>query len=327
MKRQTRILARKVLNSFVTFLLVMVISFILFRMMPGDPVNMVVPNDPRIPGEYKEQLIEEFGLNKSMPEQFIAYVKSVLTLDFGNSFEYRTTPAMEYVVDYLRWTLVLVGLSSLLMIVFGMLIGMYAAWKRGGLFDTGSFGFSLFFYAMPTFWFAMMLIVMFAVSFPVFPAFGALDLGESFEWSFPRILDMLNHLILPTTCLTLVSVAGFSVIMRGALTDALTEDFIITAKAKGLSDQKILRKHALPNAMLPMVALIAIHVGFIVAGAYQTELVFDYPGIGWASIHAVYNQDWPVLQASFFIVAVCVILANLVADILLVYLDPRVKME
>ena len=326
MKRQSRILARKMLNAFVTFMLVMVISFILFRMMPGDPVSMVVPNDPRIPGEYKEQLIEEFGLNKPLSEQFIAYMKSVFTLDFGYSFQHRTTLAMDYVIGYLQWTLLLVGFSSLLMIVFGMLIGMYAAWKRGSLFDTGSFGFSLFFYAMPTFWFAMMLIVMFAVSFPIFPAFGALEQGESFEWSITRIVDMLHHLVLPTLCLTLVSIAGFSVIMRGALTDALTEDYITTAKAKGLSDQKILRNHALPNAMLPMVALIAIHVGFIVAGAYQTEYVFNYPGIGWATIDAVYKQDWPVLQAAFLIVAVCVILANLVADVLLVYLDPRVKM-
>lgn len=326
MKRGTRAVLRKILNSLVTLMLVIVVNFFLFRMMPADPVNIIVPNDPRIPAEFKEQLIEDYGLNDTMPEQFITYVKCVFTLDFGNSFVYRNTPAMEHVTDYLVWTLVLVGTASLFMIVFGMLLGVYAAWKRGSLFDTGSLAFSLFFYAMPTFWLAMMLVVVFAKVIPVFPTDGALSYGESFEFTLDSFLDLLHHLALPAITLTLVSVGAFAIIMRGALIDVMTEEYLTTATAKGLSDSQVLRRHALPNAMLPMVALIAMDIAFIVGGAFQTEYVFNYPGIGWATIEAVNMQDWPVLQAAFFIIAVAVIVANLIADIVLVYMDPRVKL-
>jgi peptide/nickel transport system permease protein len=219
-----------------------------------------------------------------------------------------------------------VGVSSILMIVLGMLIGIYAAWKRGTSFDTGSLAFSLFFYAMPTFWLAMMLVTIFAKELSFFPADGALSYGETFEFSLSSIADLLYHLVLPVVTLTLVSIASFSIIMRGALIDVMTEEYVVTAKAKGLSDSQVLKSHALPNAMLPMVALIAMSIAFIVGGAFQTEYVFNYPGIGWLTIEAVTKYDWPILQAAFFIIAIAVISANLVADILLVYLDPRVKL-
>ena len=139
-------------------------------------------------------------------------------------------------------------------------------------------------------------------------------------------MDMLYHLILPATTLTLVSVGAFAIIMRGSLIDVMTEEYITTAKAKGLPDSQVLRHHAVPNAMLPMVALIAIDIAYIVGGAFQVEYVFSYPGIGWATIEAVYDKDYPVLQAAFFLIAVAVIIANLIAEVLLIYIDPRVKL-
>ncbi|UCE91066.1 MAG: ABC transporter permease [Methanobacteriota archaeon] len=326
MKRGTRVLARKVLNSFITLLLVIVINFMLFRMMPGDPVNFMVPQDPRIPHEYKLELIEEYGLRDPLHEQFITYIFDVFTLDFGDSFIQRQTPAMDYVLEYLKWTLILTGTSSILMIVIGMFMGIYAAWKRGSMFDTGSMAFSLFFYAMPTFWLAMMFILLFAIMWPVFPTDSALAYGTTLEFNLDSILDMLYHLVLPAVTLTLVSIGAFALIMRGSLIDVMTEEYITTAKAKGLTDSDVLRHHAVPNAMLPMIALIAIDIAYIVGGAFQVEYVFNYPGIGWATILAVYDNDWPVLQAAFFIIAVAVIIANLLADLLLVYMDPRVKL-
>ncbi len=326
MQKGTRILMRKALNSLITLMLVIVINFILFRMMPGDPVNFMVPNDPKIPEEYKLELIEEYGLNDPLPEQFLTYLKNVATLDFGDSFIYRNTPAMDHVVEYLKWTLVLTGISSLLMIVIGMVMGIYAAWKRGSLFDTGSLAFSLFFYAMPTFWLGMMLIVFLCKIVPVFPPDSAMSYGETFSYDLGSILDVANHLVLPVMTLTLVSVGAFAIIMRGSLIDVMTEEYITTARAKGLTDSRVLRHHAVPNAMLPMVALIAIDVAYIVGGAFQVEYVFNYPGIGWATIEAVENNDYPVLQAAFFLIAVAVIVANLVAEVILVYIDPRVKL-
>lgn len=326
MKRGTRVLIRKTLNAIVTLFLVIIINFVLFRMMPGDPVNFMVPNDPKIPEEYKLQLIEEYGLHDPWPEQFLTYLKNVVTLDFGYSFIYRNTLAMDHVIEYLKWTLLLTGLSSVLMIVIGMLMGVYAAWKRGGLFDTGSLAFSLFFYAMPTFWLGMMLIVLLSKMVPVFPPDSAMTYGETFTFDLASILDVLDHLVLPMATLTLVSVGAFAIIMRGSLIDVMTEEYILTARAKGLTDGQILNRHAVPNAMLPMVALIAIDIAFIVGGAFQVEYVFNYPGIGWATIEAVENNDYPVLQAAFFLIAVAVIVANLIAEVVLVYIDPRVKL-
>ena len=326
MKRSTKLVARKVLNSLITVMLVVMLNFVLFRLMPGNPINTMVPNDPKIPQEYKEQLIEKYGLLDPLPEQFVKYLKSVFTLDFGDSFIYRNTPATDLILNNLRWTLLLTGTSSVLMIAIGMSMGVLSAWKRGSWFDTGSLAFSLFFYAMPTFWFAMMLIVLFSIELPWFPSGGALTTGMDFSYSLDSIVDMLRHLFLPMISLTVGSIAAFSIIMRGSLVDVMTEEYITTARAKGLTEAQVLRHHAVPNAMLPMVALIAIDMAFVVGGAFQTEVVFNYPGIGWATVEATYQLDFPVLQAAFFLIAVVVIFANFAADVLMVYMDPRVKL-
>jgi peptide/nickel transport system permease protein len=326
MKNFRRIVLRKVLNSLITIFLVIVINFALFRMMPGDPLKFMVPSNPKFPTEYLEGLVEDYGLNDPMYEQFITYIKSVVTLDFGLSFYYKNTLAMDHVLDYMTWTLVLVGTSSIFMILIGMLIGIVAAWKRGGSFDTGSLAFSLFFYAMPTFWLAMMMIVLFSTAWPLFPSQRALEYGETFHFTIASFIDLLDHLVLPAATLTLVNLAAFSLLMRGSLSDVMTEDYINTARAKGLSEVAVLKDHAVPNAMLPMVALIAITIAYIVGGAFQVEYVFQYPGVGWATIDAVMREDWPVLQAAFFLIAIAVVIANLLADVAMIYLDPRVEL-
>ena len=325
-KSARRIIGRKVLNSLITLLLVLMLNFFLFRVMPGDPIKMVIPNDPKIPNEYIEKLIDDFALDDPWHVQFVTYMKNAFMLNFGNSFAESGVPAMDIVIDKLKWTLILTGTSSIFMIVIGMTVGIIAAWRRGGTFDTGSLAFSLFFYAMPTFWFAMMLIVIFAIELDWFPADSALEYGQTLEFSWECFKDVLYHLFLPAVSLTIGSIAAFSLIMRSSLVDVMTEEYITTARAKGLTEPKVLKDHAVPNAMLPMVALIAIDIAFIVGGAFQTEVVFNYPGIGWETVEATESKNYPVLQAAFFLIAVAVIAANLIADVLMVYLDPRVKM-
>lgn len=326
-RTSTKIIIRKAANSLVTLFLVIIVNFVLFRMMPGNPVNVMVPSDPRIPSEYKQKIIDQYGLNDPMPVQFVRYIGDALTFDFGNSFSSINTPAMSLVLDNLRWTLVLVGTSSVLIIVIGMTIGILSAWKRGSFLDTGSMTFSLFFYAMPTFWFAMMLVVFFSTEWKVFPSDSALEYGTRFTFTLHSIGDLLKHLVLPVVSLTIGTIAEFVLIMRSSLIDVMTEDYIVTARAKGLTEMRVLRDHAVPNAMLPMVALIAITLAFVVGGVFQTEYVFNYPGIGWLTIEATYSLDYPVLQAAFFLIAVVVIFANFVADILMIYLDPRVRLS
>ena len=326
MRNFRRIILRRSISLFVTFLLVICINFILFRMMPGDPLQFMVPADPKIPDDYKEMLIERYGLDDPLSEQFITYIIGVFTLDFGESFEHKM-PAMDYILEYIPWTLLLVGIASFFMIVIGMLIGIIAAWKRGGLFDSGSLAFSLFFYAMPTFWLAMIMVMLFSVTWEIFPASRALEIGEEFEFTLESIMDLLSRLVLPVTCLVLVYIATFSLMMRGALSDVMTEDYITTARAKGLTEKGVLKDHAVPNAMLPMLILIALTIAYIVGGAFMVEFVFDYPGVGWATIEAVYEEDWPVLQAAFFLIAVAVLVANFVSDVVMLYLDPRVELS
>jgi peptide/nickel transport system permease protein len=320
------ILARKIFNSIVTIFLVLILNFLLFRVMPGNPLQFIVPQNPEIPEEYKEKIIDKYGLDEPLYIQFFTYMSKTLQFDFGDSFIYTGTSAMDYVMSKLVWTLILTGTSSIFMIVIGMAIGIVSAWKRGSAFDTGSLAFSLFFYAMPTFWFGMMLIVVFSTELNWFPSDSALSYGEKLQWSWDTFVDLMRHLILPAASLTIGSIAAFSIIMRGSLIDVMTEEYITTARAKGLSEGRVLKDHAVPNAMLPMVALIAIDLAFVVGGAFQTEVVFNYPGIGYSTIEATLKQDYPILQAAFFVIAVVVVAANLVADLLMVYLDPRVKL-
>ena len=325
MKAMTRMIVRKALNSVITLFLVIILNFALFRLMPGNPVNAIVPPDPRIPAEYKQHLIEEYGLDDPLYVQFFTYIKDTLLFRFGDSFADPGTSAMSIVLENLRWTLILAGTSSILMIVIGMAIGMAAAWKRGSLFDSGSLAFTLFFYAMPTFWFSMMLIAIFATGLDWFPDSGALRFGTRPEWTWTSFVDLIRHLILPAASLTIGAIGEFAIIMRGSLMDVMTEDYITTARAKGLSERDVMRHHAVPNAMLPMVALIAMTLAFVVGGVFQTEIVFSYPGVGYLTIVATYELNYPILQAAFFLIAVTMIVANFVADLLLVMMDPRVS--
>jgi len=327
MARSVRaIIARRLLNAVITILLVLILNFMMFRVMPGNPIKILLPQDPNISQQYIDQQIHKYGLDQPWYVQFFTYMINTLTLQFGDSFHYKQ-PVMDVIWDQLTWTLILVGVSSIFMIVIGMLIGIIAAWKHGGPFDTGSLAFSLFFYAMPTFWFGMMLILIFSLQLGWFPESGQLPIGEKlspFDWD--KFVALLDHLVLPAASLTIGSIAAFSLIMRGSLIDVMTEEYITTARAKGLTESRVLKDHAVPNAMLPMVTLIAMDIAFVVGGAFQTEIVFNYKGIGWATVDATYNKDYPYLQAAFLLIAVAVIFANLIADLTLMYLDPRVKM-
>ncbi len=327
MRSLRAVLFRKVINAVITVFIVLALNFLLFHVMPGNPIRMMIPQKPNIDASYIDLMMKKFGLDQPLYIQFFVYLKNVFTLEFGDSFRTQS-PVKDLVLNDLTWTLILVGTSTLFMILIGMTLGIIAAWKRGGWFDTGSLAFSLFFYAMPTFWFSMILILIFALQLRWFPPSGELPIGMSLtSIRLSTISQLLYHLFLPAISLTIGSIAAFSVVMRSSLVDIMTEDYITTARAKGMSEYKMLKNHALPNAMLPMVTLIAMDLAFIVGGAFQTEYVFDYEGIGYATIIATEQSDYPYLQAAFLIIAVVVIFANLIADLMLAYLDPRVKIK
>ncbi len=316
-------LMKKLFQSMVTIFLVLIINFFLFRVMPGNPLAMIVRN-PNASEEAIEKIKVLFGVDQPMYVQLWLYFKQLAQGDLGMSFMTKE-PVIQVIGEKLVPTLLLVGLSTIVAIIAGMFIGIVAASKRGKKIDIISLTFSLITYAMPTFWLGIMLVVFFSVTLNLFPTSGMSTAGAVFANSFEKALDVSKHLFLPTLTLALVLIGQFVLIMRNSLLEVLTEDYITTAKAKGFSEKLIIRRHALPNAMLPMVTIIAINIGFMIAGAIQIETVFSWPGLGRLMYEALNNRDYPLLQGIFLIVSVCVVLANLCADIIYGYLDPRIN--
>ena len=321
------------MNVALTILGIMILNFLLVHLMPGDPTAQLVPRDPKFDASLRWQLVDKFHLNDSVPTQLVTYLINTVTGDWGTSYITRR-PVFDIIMADMRWTLLLVGISTVLTILLGIGIGAYSAYRRGGPFDIAATSITLFFYGMPLFWLAIVLQVLFTTHplamhwWPQLPAGGYFDTdryGNQLRFTLPIIISIGRYLILPSLTLAIGTVAGISLIMRGSLIDAMTEDYILTARAKGLSDYQVLRHHALPNGMPPMIALIAMNIAFVIGGAYQVEVVFNYPGIGLETMNAIWNLDFPILQFIVVIGGVAVVLANFMGDMLLLYVDPRIK--
>ena len=318
-------LAKRIFNACLAILLIMLVNFLLFRIMPGDPARMATP---RLPGDAAEAIyernVELYGLNESLWVQLYRYFVQTLMLDWGESYKHEL-PVTEVVGTSILWTLLLLGISSVLTFAAGIALGKIAARRRGKTTDIAITGFGLFFYGMPIFWFAIVLMVVFAVWVEWFPVSGYMDPGMMPELSVEAVTNILWHATLPIATLTIGAIAGIILIQRNSLIDVLTEEYIVTAYAKGLSEKQVMKKHATPNARLPVVTTIAMDLAFILGGAFQVEYVFTYKGIGWVTIEAINNFDYPILQFIVLIGGVAVVVANLLADLVLVVLDPRVK--
>ncbi len=222
-------------------------------------------------------------------------------------------------------TVLLIGAGQILAILIGVVFGMFAAWKARTSIDYGALIISLVAWSLPTFWLG--IILLFWGSNNGLPIGGMQTPGMSSQPFFMRAGDVLRHMFLPTLTYTIVYMGEYMLIMRSSLLDVLSEDYILTAKAKGLNAFQVLKDHALKNAMLPLVTIIAINLGFTMAGAVQIETVFSWPGLGGAIYEAVNRRDFPVLQGAFLLIAIAVILSNLIAELTYAYLDPRVQAE
>jgi peptide/nickel transport system permease protein len=321
-----RYLASKLLQAFFTLVFVLVFNFFLFRVMPGDPAVMLLRNR-LVPQEAIERLTADFGLNQPIPQQFVNYVGDTVRGNFGISYTFRR-PVRDVIAGRVWWTVLLAGVSTILSTVIGLLIGIYGAWRRGSAFDVGSLGFSLVFYSMPEFWLGILLLIAFAAGAGIFPAIfptGGVETPGAGFTGLARANDIFNHMFLPTVTLTLAFLGEYALIMRSSLLDVMGEDYITTARAKGLREGLVLRRHAVPNALLPTVTLVALNLGFVVSGAITIETVFSWPGLGLLSFEALRAPDYPLLQALFLIFSAAVIVANLIAEIIYGYLDPRVR--
>lgn len=315
-------LLRKLAQAIFTIVAIVLLLFILFRMMPGSPDRVV--KNPHLTPQMQEQLREKYGLDKSLPEQLAAYIEALATGDLGYSILYQGKPVTEVIAEAAGPTILLVGLGELVAIVGGLALGSVSGWRRGGLVDRLGNGVSLVFYSMPYFVIGMPLIIIFAAGLGWFPTSGMTTPGGD-KTTLETILDVAWHLVLPLTAVSLGLIGQYSILMRSAIIETRAEDYVTTARAKGLADRRILRQHAFPNALLPMVTLIAINLGYVIAGAITAEFVFSWPGLGTLTEQALNRRDYPLLQGIFLVVSVSVVMGNLVADLVYGALDPRVR--
>jgi peptide/nickel transport system permease protein len=317
----------KVLQAVLTLAFVLVFNFFLFRVMPGDPATLLLRGTGALSQEAIEAVNRDLGLDQPLPAQFVNYVGDTLTLDFGRSLA-SGDPVADVVGDRIWPTIVLVGTSTIASAVLGLIIGIYAAWRRGSAFDLGATGGTLVAYSMPEFWFGILVLMAFAAGVGPFPAIfptGGYETAGAGLTGIDRLVDILNHLALPFITLTVAYLGEYALIMRSSVMDVMGEDFVQTARAKGLREKQVLWGHTVPNALLPTITLTFLSLGFIFSGTITIEYVFSYPGLGGLTVDAIDNKDFPVLQAVFLLFSASVIVANLLADLLYAYLDPRVK--
>ncbi len=312
----------KVLGSLASLAFVVVLNFFLFRVLPGDPARTLGRGRLN-----SEEAIAEFnrtyGLDQPLPQQFLTYLGNLLHGDMGLAISTRA-PVAELIVDRMWPTLLLVGTSTILATVLGVWLGVNQGWKRGSLFDKSTTWSSLVLYSMPEWWLGMVLIAVLASGVGPLPDLFPTG-GLHSDSSNPEVLDTIWHLTLPVITLTLAYLADYSLIMRSSLLDELGEDYLTTARAKGLRDLQVRNRHAARNALLPTTTLIALNLGFVVAGAITVETVFSIPGLGLLAVEGLRGPDLWLLQGTFLVASAGVILANLVANLLYGLLDPRVR--
>jgi peptide/nickel transport system permease protein len=301
---------------------VLVLNFFLFRILPGDP-ERILTRLSRVSPSVIEDVRNELGLDRPLATQFVDYVGDTFQGELGVSYRY-SQPVTEVIGEAIWPTILLLGVATVGATVIGIALGTFGAWRRGKTADTTTLGFSLVTYAMPEFWLGMLLLLLFSVTLGIFPTSFMSTPGQTGASWLSQALDTGEHLFLPALTLILALLGEYALIMRSSVIEVMNEDYVTTARAKGLREAMVLRKHVVPNALLPVVTLAALNLGFIVSGAITVEAVFSWPGLGLLTYDAINANDYPLLQGLFLLFSAAVIFANLAADMLLGVLDPRV---
>jgi len=351
-----KFIMKRIVYSFILILAVICVNFIIFMRMPGDPTDFLMAawskESPEARKAHEQALRDLWGLNDPIEVQLVKYIRNLLSFNFGIEIAGRR-PISEVLAQKIPYTVLLLGLSTVVSMIIGIFWGIAVIKKRGGLFDTFSVITALITNSLPTFWIGLVLLWIFvstlnwlpgARAFPVewaLPNVGwprpvlmnalydknsvVYYISLNFEEALELISGYVRHLILPLTTLTIFSFGGWLLLTRATMLETITEDYIITARAKGLKENTILYKHALKNASLPIITSAALSFGFILSGAIITETVFSYPGLGGWIWTAINIRDYTVLMAIFYLISLCVIIANIIADILYGIIDPRIK--
>ena len=306
-----------------TIFVAITINFLLFRALPGNAVADLA-RAPHASPQLREALTHEFGLDQPMWKQYVIYLHQlVFHANLGISFA-DSQPVMGELADKLKNTIPMVFVGTFIAIVIGIVTGFLSAWRRSGVVDQISTNTAIVFYALPTQFIGMMLIFLFATVLPTAGMRNEVNNFFSHGSTWSSIKDIGAHMVLPAVTLALTLFGEYTLVVRSSMLETLGEDYVLTARAKGLPQRRIVVSHALRNAMLPIATLVALSLGFIVAGAILVEIIFSWPGIGQAIYEAVSTRDYPMLQGAFLILTVSVVLFNFIADLIYFKLDPRI---
>jgi ABC-type dipeptide/oligopeptide/nickel transport system permease component len=348
-------LVKRVAIAVIMLFVVLSINYALFFVMPGDPASLFI-NPLRGSSEGRQEFLNRlrarWGFDQPPEQRFLLYLKNMLSWSFGDSLISGQSISSEMLLR-LWGTIELMGGSTILGILIGVSLGVLVAYKRGGKFDSGMVTVSLITYSLPVFWMGLVLILIFTVNLGWFESAGAfpydwglpgrwpvaytVSAANGTQWNGNTVMSInlqgtitllsgyVSHLMLPLITLTLFTYGGYLLLTRATMIEALTEDYISTARAKGVPERSVIFRHALKNASLPLITSVALAFGFMISGAIITEGVFSWPGMGRWIFQAVTFNDYSVLQAAFYIIAVLVILANIIADVLYGIIDPRIK--
>lgn len=322
---KSKFIVQRLFYTLFMFIFVITFNFVLFRMMPGDPLSIVAKQSRSTP-ESRAVLERMYGLDKPLSEQYLNYVKSMITFDFGMSFNYKE-PVRGILLDKAKNSLVLAMAAVPLGIFMGIAGGSIAAAAHGKTKDSILTSTSMIIYAVPSFWLAMIFLLYFGVKWRLVPINGMVTAGVDFKSWGAYLKNLAWHLVIPAISYALAIFGGYFLIMRSSMIDVFTEDFVLTARAKGLTKNQVIRRHVMPNALLPVTTMVVTSLALMFTGAFSIEVLFSWPGMGRLMVDSVSRQDYPVMQATNYIIAVVIILANLFVDILYSYLDPRVRIE
>lgn len=316
---------REAINYLVAFLTIISLNFFLPRLMAGDPLTAIYGSEAlvQMTPELKAQLVERFALNQPLWRQFVGYLGALCRGDLGYSY-YFNAPVAQIIAGVLPWTLLLVGTAIFISTVIGAVLGIETGWRRGKRADKLILTGMLFWNGFPDFFLGMVLLIVFGVVLNVFPLAGGLTPYAGYT-GFPLALDILKHLVLPVCSLVLVNLSGCYLLSRNTMVNTLGENYILTARAKGLSEAAVKYRHAGRNTLLPVITHSGLQMGRLLTGAFFIETVFAYPGLGLLVQKAFQTRDYPVIQGGFFVIAVFILAANFLTDLAYKIIDPRLR--
>ena len=320
-------LLRRLAGLLVTFLGITLISFTIIHLAPGEPISPMADFNPKFTPEMRERLRAQYGLDKPLYVQYLNWLKGLATLDLGRSFAPDRRPVWEKIKERLPVTLLINVLSMLIIFGVAVPLGVASAVREGSLFDRATTVFVFVGYAMPGFWLALLLMMLFGIKWHLLPISGLHSLMGYENLSFwEKVLDWAKHLILPIFVSAFGGLAGLSRFMRSSMIEALRQDYIVTARAKGLPERVVVYRHALRNALLPVITILGLSVPGLVGGSVIFESIFSIPGVGQLMWQAVMARDYPVIMGNLVIVSVLTLLGNLLADICYALADPRIRL-